>query len=138
MFSHFRMPDSKRWSWRHPHNRSRAVLDNVFVPASHTCFISPCFTPADFAVYLDNRPVICELNFIPKTTPRIAKRLPSQEIRSLNQGETMEAYQADIALALGDTDPSSLHADELASTIRAVAVNSAQNIIPAKILVNFQ
>ena len=50
----------------------------------------------------------------------------------------METYQADIALALGDTDPSSLHSDELASTIRAVAVNSAQNIIPAKILVNFQ
>ena len=81
--------------------------------------------------------MICELNFIPKTTPRIAKRLPSLDIRSMNPGETMEAYQADIALALGDTDPSSLHSDELASTICTVAINSAQNLIPAKTKTKF-
>ena len=49
----------------------------------------------------------------------------------------MEAYKADIALALGDTDPTSLHSDELASTIRTVAINSAQNIIPAKTKTKF-
>ena len=45
VLSHFRMRDSKRWTWLHP---CRTVLDHVCVPAPYMCFISRCFTPADF------------------------------------------------------------------------------------------
>ena len=52
--SHFSMRDSKRWTWRHPRYRTRAVLDHVFVPASHMRLISRCFVPSDFAISTDH------------------------------------------------------------------------------------
>jgi len=49
----------------------------------------------------------------------------------LNQKDTKEAFQTDIALALGDHDPSEMKSDELESTIHSVTLKS-ENIIPAK------
>ena len=95
-------------------------------------FISRCFTPADFAVFADHRPVICELCFRPKTTPLTEKPPPPLDLRSLHQAEIEEAFQAEISSALNDSDPSTLQSEELASTIRTVTVNSAQKVIPVK------
>ena len=38
--SNFTCRDSKRWMWRHPRYRTRAVLDHIFVPAMHMRFIT--------------------------------------------------------------------------------------------------
>ena len=102
------MRDSKRWTWRHPRYRTRAVIDHVFVPSSHMRFISRCFTPADFAVYSDHRPVICELCFRPKTTPNTEKPPPQLDLHSLHTPEVEKAFQNDITATLKEIDPSSL------------------------------
>ena len=68
--SHFQMRHSKRWTWRHPRYRSRAVLDHVFVPSAHMRFVARCFVPSDVTISTDHRPVICELNFRPRIAPK--------------------------------------------------------------------
>ena len=130
--SHFNMRDSKRWTWRHMRYRTRTVLDHVFIPASHMRFISRCFTPADFSMSSDHRPVICELSFRPKTTPKPEKCPPPLNLRALHQEEVKQAFQSDITTALSDSDPSTMQSTDLASTIRTVTVNSANKTIPAK------
>ena len=126
------MRDSKRWTWRHPRYRTRAVLDHVFVPSAHMRFIIRCFVPSDFALSTDHRPVICELNFCPRTTPKTIENSPLLDIRSLSQNHVKEAFQRETTLALGDTDPDTLSTEELAATIRSVANDSAKKVIPAK------
>ena len=130
--SHFRMRDSKRWTWRHPRYRTRAVLDHVFVPAAHMRFISRCFVPSDFALSSDHRPVICELNFRPRTRPRAITMSPHWDTRSFNREDVKKAFQTEITSDLGDIDPLTLSPDELASKIRSVANESAEKHIPAK------
>ena len=112
--SHFRMRDSKRWTWCHPRYRTRAVIDHVFVPVAHMRFFSRCFVPSDFALSTDHRPVICELNFLPRTQPR-TKKLPLLDIQSLHHDKSVnEAFQQEISTSLGDVDPQTLSSDELA------------------------
>ena len=41
--SHFTIRDSKRWTWRHPRYKTRAVLDHIFVPATQMRNISRYF-----------------------------------------------------------------------------------------------
>ena len=129
--SHFRLRDSKRWTWRHPRYRSRAVLDHVFVPSAHMRLILRCFVPSDFGLSSDHRPVICELNFCPRTAPK-AVRPPPLDISSLNQSRVKEAFQSEISSVLGETNPEALPSEDIASTIRSVTTNAAQKIIPAK------
>ena len=129
VLSHFRLRDSKRWTWRHPRYLSRAVLDHIFVPSTHMRFISRCFVPSDFGLSTDHRPVICELNFRPRTTSKIARQ-PSLDIRSLNDSRIRESFQQEISSALNESAPESLSPDNLASTIRSVMNSAAQNVIP--------
>ena len=95
-------------------------------------FIARCFVPSDCTLLSDHRPVICELNFRPRTTPKTIKNSPPLDIRSLSQDHVKEAFQREISSALGDTDPDTLPSEELAATIRSVANDSAQRVIPAK------
>ena len=129
--SHFEMRDSKRWTWRHPRYRTRAVLDHVFVPAAHMRFISRCFVPSDFAISTDHRPVICELNFRPRTAAKLPKQ-PSLDMHAFSQPEVKEAFQNAITQALGDNNPDDIPSDQLASTIRSVTTTVAQDVIPVK------
>ena len=76
--------------------------------------------------------VICELSFRPKTRPESVTRLRPLEVSSLNQAETEKSFQDEINVTLGNTDPSTLDSDTIASTIRTVTVDAAQKVIPAK------
>ena len=88
--------------------------------------------PSDFALSTDHRPVICELNFRPRTQPR-TKKLPPLDIQLLHHDKSVnEAFQQEISTSLGDLDPQTLSSDELASKIRSVASESARKHIPAK------
>ena len=130
--SHFRMRDSKRWTWRHPRYRSRAVIDHIFVPVSHMRFFSRCYVPSDFSLSSDHRPVICELNFRPRIQPR-AKMLPPLDIQLLQRDESVkDAFQQNITASLSDIDPHALSSDELSSKIRTVAIESAHKHVPTK------
>ena len=73
--SQFRMRDSKRWTRCHSRSRSRAVIDHVFLSAEQVRFFICCYTPSDFSLSSDHRPVICELNFRPKTQPHLTMTL---------------------------------------------------------------
>ena len=105
--SHFRLRDSKRWTWRHPRYRSRAVLDHIFVPSTHMRFICRCFIPSDFGLSSDHRPVICELDFRPRTAPKITRQ-PSLDIRSLNDSHVRDAFQQENSSVLSQSDPETL------------------------------
>ena len=94
-------------------------------------FIARCFVPSDFGLSTDHRPVICELNFRPRTAPR-TERTPTIDIRSLNQTRIKESFQHEVSSALGETNPETLSSEDLASTIRSVTDSAAQKIIPAK------
>ena len=76
--------------------------------------------------------VICELSFRPKTRPETVTHLRPLEVGSLNQAETEKSFQDEINVTLGNTDPSTLDSDTIASTIRTVTVDAAQKVIPAK------
>ena len=134
--SHFRLRDSRRWTWRHPRYRTRTVLDHVFVPSMHMRFIQRCFVPSDVALSTDHRPVICELNFRPRTA-KCTPPKPLPDVRSLNQPDVVKSYQQDILLSLGEVNPEDIPSDELASKLRSVITTSAQNTIPAKTRVKF-
>ena len=129
--SHFRMRDSKRWTWRHPRYRSRTVLDHVFTPASHMRFVSRCFVPSDFAVSSDHRPVICELNFRPRTSSKVPRE-PLLDMRGFAQPNVRETFQNTVTHALGDTNPDEVPSDQLSSTIRNVTCEAARATIPTK------
>ena len=129
--SHFRLRDSKRWAWRHPRYRTRTVLDHIFVPSAHMRFILRCFVPSDFGISSDHPPVICELNFCPRTAPKPIKP-PSLDIHSLNDSNVKEAFQSEITSALQGLDPETLPSESLASTIRSVTTEAAQKTIPPK------
>ena len=130
--SHFRVSDSKRWTWRHPRYRTRSVLDHVLLPASQLSYVSRCFTPADFELSSDHRPVICELNFRPKTSSNALKKPIPLELSLLQEKVVSEAYQASTNEALKDIDSASVPSETLADQIRSVIVDSAQNTIPTK------
>ena len=128
--SHFRFRDSKRWTWRHPHYRSRAVLDHVFIPASHMRFVSRCFVPSDIAISTDHRPVICELNFRPRTTPKPTASSPKLNIRALTDSATERLFQSEVERSLGDRNPENLQSEVVASSIRSATVSSAKITLP--------
>jgi len=50
------------------------------------------------------------------------------DICLLNQKDTKEAFQTYIALALGDHDPLEITSDEIASTIRSIALKSVRTL----------
>ena len=130
--SHFQMRDSKRWTWRHPRYRSRAVLDHVFVPSAHMRFVARCFVPSDVTISTDHRPAICELNFRPRTAPKSSISSPSLNIRALYEDEIKDAFQKDIEQSLGNANPADLPSEELASSIRSATVFAANEVIPVK------
>ena len=128
--SHFQMRDSKRWTWRHPRYRSRAVLDHVFVPSAHMRFVARCFVPSDVTISTDHRPVICELNFRPRIAPKPSISSPSLNIRALYEDGIKDAFQKDIEQSLGNANPADLPSEELASSIRSATVSAANKVIP--------
>ena len=130
--SHFQLRDSKRWTWRHPRYRTRAVLDHVFVPSAHFRFFARCFVPSDIAIFTDHRPVICELNFRPRVTPKTSSIPPTLNVRALSQTDIMDAFQVDIQSSLGDTNPEDVPSEQIAASIRSATVAAAQKVIPAK------
>ena len=130
--SHFRAKDSKRWTWRHPRYQTRSVLDHVLVPASHMRFLSRCFVPSDFELSSDHRPVICELNFRPKTMSR-AKVPPQLDIHMLNcDSELSKSYSESVSSILSNNDPDTLDSEELAAKTRSAMLASAEKVIPPK------
>ena len=129
--SHFQFRDSKRWTWRHPRYRSRAMLDHVFIPASHMRFVSRCFVPSDIAISTDHRPVICELNFRPRTTPKPPATSTKLNIRALNDPATEHLFQSEVERSLGDRNPENLQSDFVASSIRSATVSAATKTLPA-------
>ena len=130
--SHFQMRDSKRWTWRHPRYRSRAVLDHVFVPSAHMRFVARCFVPSDFTISTDHRPVICELNFRPRIAPKSSTISPSLNVRALCEDGIKDAFQKGIEQSLGNANPDDLPSEELASSIRSATVSAAKEVIPVK------
>ena len=108
------------------------MLDHVLLPASQLSYVSRCFTPADFELSSDHRPVICELNFRPKTSSNAFKKPIPLELSSLQEKGVSEAYQASTNEALKDIDSASVPSETLADKIRSVIVDSAQNTIPTK------
>ena len=130
--SHFRLRDSKRWTWRHPRYRSRAVLDHVFVPSAHFRFVTRCFVPSDFAFYTDHRPVICELNFRPRIAPKAPSPAPPLDIPALYHNDISNAFQAEVESSLGSVNPENIATEQLAEAIRTETVKAAQKIIPRK------
>ena len=126
------MRDSKRWTWRHPRYRSRAVLDHVFVPSAHMRFVARCFVPSDFTISTDHRPVICELNFRPRIAPKSSTISPSLNVRALCEDGIKDAFQKGIEQSLGNANPDDLPSEELASSIRSATVSAAKEVIPVK------
>ena len=94
-------------------------------------FILRCFVTSDFELSSDHRPVICELNFCPRTAPKPIKP-PSLDIHSLNDSNVKEAFQSEITSALQGLDPETLPSESLASTIRSVTTEAAQKTIAPK------
>ena len=93
-------------------------------------FICRCFVPSDFGLSSDHRPVICELDFRPRTAPKIARQ-PSLDIQSLNDSHVRDAFQQEISSVLSQSDPETLSPEDLATKIRSVTNSAAQKVIPA-------
>ena len=72
------------------------------------------------------------VNWVSDQRPESVTRLRPLEVGSLNQAETEKSFQDEINVTLGNTDPSTLDSDTIASTIRTVTVDAAQKVIPAK------
>ena len=70
--------------------------------------------------------VICELSFRPKTRPETVPCLRPLEVGSLNQAETEKSFQDEINVTLGNTDPSTLGSDKIASIIHVVTLDAVQ------------
>ena len=103
--SHFRFRDSKRWTWRHPRYHSRALLDHVFIPATHMRFVARCFVPSDFAISSDHRPVVCELNFRPRVAPKPSASPPMLNVHALNDDAIKAALQSEVEHLIGNAKP---------------------------------
>ena len=60
--SHFQFRDSKRWTWKHPRYHTRAVLDHIFAPLSHTRFVLRYFVASETTIHTDHRIAVCEVS----------------------------------------------------------------------------
>ena len=129
--SNFTCRDSKRWTWRHPRYRTRAVLDHIFVPATHMRFITRCFVAHDTSIATDHRMLTCELVFRPRQTPR-PSRSPQLDTRMLNNPECKIAYQSEVEAVLGAENPEFLPSDRLSEMIRKATTLASAKAIPEK------
>ncbi len=130
--SHFSSRDSKRWTWRHPRYRSRAVLDHVFVPSSHMRFMSRSFVAPHTTIFTDHRLVVCEVSFRPRIAKSTSSRPPSIDNRALARQDVCNAFQTDISNTLGGIDPELLSSEDLSNMIRTAPVSAAEKVLPPK------
>ena len=131
--SHFVCRDSKRWTWRHPRYRTRAVLDHIFVPAPHMRFIFRSFVAPHTTIFTDHRLAICELSFRPRVSKNTSARHPPLiDNRALDQPAVCAAFQANISNTLGPSEPELLSSEELSHIIRSAPVSAAEHVLPPK------
>lgn len=128
--SHFRRRDSKRWTWRHPRYHTRAVLDHVFVPASHMRFVARSFVAPHTSVCTDHRLVVCEVSFHPRITKKVPSQQPKINKHALYDQTVQTAFQVEVSEILGTTDPEQLSSEELSNAIRSASLTAAHNVLP--------
>ena len=130
--SHFSCKDSKRWSWRHPRYRTRALLDHIFVPSTSMRFVSRAFVAAHTTIFTDHRLVVCELTFRPRFKKSTPRRPTLVDNRALNCHDVRNEFQATISDTLNKIDPYLQSTDDISNMIRSVPVSAAKAILPVK------
>lgn len=128
--SHFACRDSKRWTWRHPRYRSRAVLDHMFMPASQVRFVCRYSAAPTISVSTDHRLVISELCFRPRICKVVHAKPPNLNKRCLQDRDVKVAFQSEISNILGDNEPDQLSSEELSNKIRSAPVAAARTVLP--------
>ena len=128
--SHFACKDSKRWTWRHPRYNTRAVIDHIFVPASHMRLVSRCFVAHQTTLHTDHRLVATEISFRPRLARNVPSRPPPIDKSALRNDDVKTAFQREITSALANTDPEQLETEKLSNMIRSVPVAAAEKVLP--------
>ena len=128
--SHFSCRDSKRWTWRHPRYRSRAVLDHIFVPSAHTRFACRYAVAPAIAVSSDHRLVKFELCFRPRIQKAAKSKQRHLDKLALRNQDIKTAFQTEVSNILGDDDPDLLTSDKLSTSIRSAPITAAEKTLP--------
>jgi len=129
--SRFTCRDSKRWTWRHPRYRSRAVIDHIFIPGSQVRLVCRYFVASTISVSTDHRLSVAELCFRPRIQKAQAKP-PNLDKRSLLVPDINAAFQLEISNILGSSDPAQLSSEELSNAVRSAPVAAAKKVLPRR------
>ena len=128
--SNFDCRDSKMWTWRHPRYGTRAVLDHMFLPASHLRFVCRYKVVPVITVSSDHRLSYSELCFRPRLPKPKVEKPVMLDNRALLEPDIQSNFQMEINSILGESSPEDVTSDDLSQKIRSAPVEAALKVLP--------